>query len=479
MKCCVIGCKSYTDDRNNVDGNKVSFHSFPSDVILRNQWVHSINREGWTPSKYSKICSLHFDKEDIIKTNKGYKKIREGAYPKVPEKISSFIEIIVHISNQNQIPGPSNKQDLNEFLVLKDTPRKILLKEEMSRLKIIDKNRLIKLRRLRQNLRRLKKKVMTMESLITELKQKNLLKEEDADILKSMNVKVREIVTRTMYLYSRLVEIEKKLSYLTTHKLSQDHLELFFGIIRAHGRANNNPTARQFKSAYKKNLVQSELKDSFSGNCIPLEDLHILNMTSIEKINITADRCRMPEEGMNLEEPIPEDILIEFDEMLNNTCQNMLRRQVISYISGYVVRYITKKLKCETCLNSLYTCDYTEDHLLIKTKNKGGLIFPSYDVINICIRTECSIRTLNAHETVRNKHKVVSHAMKTLIGENCFSSLDNHMKEQPPLYNHITQLCKGICEKYVDIRFRHVATSKNSRITKRQHFNKTVLFTGD
>ncbi|KAF9411114.1 hypothetical protein HW555_009976 [Spodoptera exigua] len=35
------------------------------------------------------------------------------------------------------------------------------------------------------------------------------------------------------------------------YKISQDHLEMLFGNIRSHGGANNHPTARQFKAAYK------------------------------------------------------------------------------------------------------------------------------------------------------------------------------------------------------------------------------------
>lgn len=39
------------------------------------------------------------------------------------------------------------------------------------------------------------------------------------------------------------------LRFLPTYKLSQDHLEIFFGSIWAQGGFNNNPTSRQFTSA--------------------------------------------------------------------------------------------------------------------------------------------------------------------------------------------------------------------------------------
>ena len=43
-----------------------------------------------------------------------------------------------------------------------------------------------------------------------------------------------------------------KLKYILTYKFSQDHLELFFCALRAYGGFNNNPTAQQFRAAYKR-----------------------------------------------------------------------------------------------------------------------------------------------------------------------------------------------------------------------------------
>jgi len=42
---------------------------------------------------------------------------------------------------------------------------------------------------------------------------------------------------------------------LLTYKLSQDHLEHFFGLIRARFGANNNPTPLQFKNTYRRLLL--------------------------------------------------------------------------------------------------------------------------------------------------------------------------------------------------------------------------------
>ena len=58
-----------------------------------------------------------------------------------------------------------------------------------------------------------------------------------------------------------LVNSEKPvLKYILTYKMSQDHLELFFGAVRASGGWNNNPTTRQFISAYKQLLMRHNIE---------------------------------------------------------------------------------------------------------------------------------------------------------------------------------------------------------------------------
>lgn len=78
------------------------------------------------------------------------------------------------------------------------------------------------------------------------------------------------------YLYTTLVQDTKSLKYITTYRLSQDHIELLFGAIRMQCGHNDNPNALQFKGAYRKMLCRMELQLSESGNCVPLEDIPIL-----------------------------------------------------------------------------------------------------------------------------------------------------------------------------------------------------------
>ena len=46
---------------------KITFHSFPvSNVELCQKWLRANPREGYTPTKHSKLCSLHFQPSDFI-----------------------------------------------------------------------------------------------------------------------------------------------------------------------------------------------------------------------------------------------------------------------------------------------------------------------------------------------------------------------------------------------------------------------------
>lgn len=71
-----------------------------------------------------------------------------------------------------------------------------------------------------------------------------------------------------------------KLEYILTFKFSQDHLELLFSIIRSRGGWNNNPTATQFASAYKRLIIHNELKASSNANCTDFCNTSILTVSS-------------------------------------------------------------------------------------------------------------------------------------------------------------------------------------------------------
>lgn len=71
-------------------------------------------------------------------------------------------------------------------------------------------------------------------------------------------------------LYVDHVLEKKNLLYILMYKFCQDHLEVFFCAIRSRS-GHNNPSALQFKNAYKKLLLHTAVKGT-NGNCIELDE---------------------------------------------------------------------------------------------------------------------------------------------------------------------------------------------------------------
>jgi len=64
-KCCAYGCKSGYASQDATDVH-VTFHSFPRDEELRAKWIRANPRKDFTPTKNSRLCSLHFAESDFV-----------------------------------------------------------------------------------------------------------------------------------------------------------------------------------------------------------------------------------------------------------------------------------------------------------------------------------------------------------------------------------------------------------------------------
>jgi len=201
-----------------------------------------------------------------------------------------------------------------------------------------------------------------------------------------------------MTLYSTLIE-SNKLSYIKAYKLSQDHLDLFFCSIRSHGVFNNNPTVRQFRSAYRKLVIRTtDMKQFNTGNCIPLEDIDILHYSSSDPVtvlnnnstNINSDKIVEEENSQNIN-----SFIMDHEYIVSNSDYSFsyFSKEVLTYVAGFVVHKLTNTLKCNTCKYALCVTDkacFLNSFIALKNKvgYRGGLIYPSDSVMNICFKTE-------------------------------------------------------------------------------------------
>ena len=150
-------------------------------------------------------------------------------------------------------------------------------------------------------------------------------------------------------LYDKLVSSSQfGMKFLCSFKVSQDHIELFFGKIRSLGGCNNNPSARHFRSAYKKLLVHNDIQDSLHGNCIPLETIPILSIPSssnrylhssvpsADAINNSTSRNRIldPDENLIFDH--------DYTYIPNPAHLSLCSNKIVAYIAGFVVFKLKK-----------------------------------------------------------------------------------------------------------------------------------------
>lgn len=284
-------------------------------------------------------------------------------------------------------------------------------------------------------------------------------------------------------MYKYLVTEKKLLKYILTYKLSQDHLELFFGAIRSKGGYNNNPTARQFEAAYKRLLVKSEISGPDSGNAVNLEQMTILTCGSNNNITNT-------DTGENLEES--EEYLI-FIQKVNNDIEEsyvgsnawdltVYVEDVVAYIAGFVVRGLKKCINCPKCL---YLLESDSSSSLLQTrKTYGRLIKANRLVIETCKAAENFFRFFHKTHNIYNKKiKNLNEILVTKTLQNLpvsvFDSFGDHMFDHETLNEHPIQMLKLILKSYFKIRI-HYETMKSLDLSKKNRSRsintKTVLF---
>lgn len=130
-------------------------------------------------------------------------------------------------------------------------------------------------------------------------------------------------------------------TFLMTYKLSQDHIETFFGAIRSRGGFNNNPSAWQFKTAFKRLLVKTDVRILHNSNCQLLDETRIMTLND----NVQQET----------EQFLDETIFFPDHDYCRNLDNNLSEYayDVIIYIAGFVSKSIRKCLQCEICKDQL------------------------------------------------------------------------------------------------------------------------------
>lgn len=268
--------------------------------------------------------------------------------------------------------------------------------------------------------------------------------------------------------------IDCKISFLLTYKFSQDHLELFFSAIRSMGGLNNNPNARQFEAAYKRLLVHADVKASQNANVSAIDETSILYLPSTSLLK---------------KENIDEVEEVDDITLSDNIVLTLVGENIVTYIAGFVVKKLKKKINCDNCISMLEQDNkqLEEDcfsnkqrYLLLKRKVFGQLTNATNFVVKLCLKTERVIKELkNLNKLfIKNiENLIISKVFETTNIYSLIAPFDNHVFNFDVLDSHPHQLCTLIIKYYVKIRVHHECKLKNQYEKRVRHkLTKTILF---
>jgi len=124
-------------------------------------------------------------------------------------------------------------------------------------------------------------------------------------------------------------------------------------------------------AAMKKILVHCQLRNVSTGNCVALENISILHVSSFHPSVNSEDVIRWSSGLHRLEDDtIKNNDVYDHDYIPDVNHLSEFARDVTVYIAGYVVMQLQKTILCNECINALKSNKslYNSLILLIKIK---------------------------------------------------------------------------------------------------------------
>jgi hypothetical protein len=288
-------------------------------------------------------------------------------------------------------------------------------------------------------------------------------------------------------MFHDLVESEHApLKYILTYKMSQDHLELFFGAIRACGGFNNNPTTQQFTAAYKRLLLRSHIEGE-NGNCEKRDPIDILSAIG-DSCNVNGKEVTITNAALIRKYDLVEVGHAEMEDY--SDCPNIstispYKKAAISYIAGYVANKVKASIICTKCCEALGSERTQAASSVLALKDRGGLFMPTPSVIKVCEESEKCFQRMLAVTCGQLPHAtgILDTIVVAVLGVLCihslFKELNDHQFDSPVDQNHIILMTKKFIKCYCKVKLFHLgnkATENGSGENIRNKLNKLVLF---
>lgn len=270
----------------------------------------------------------------------------------------------------------------------------------------------------------------------------------------------------------------KLMDKISTHRMSQDHLEMYFGKIRSMNGFNNNPTCEQFNSAVRKLLASNSILISKYANCsdlgLTMDQTPYSNIGSVssrrQKTSSTSVTNEYFEEG-DVESLLQQLAVIQ-ELSLEASKDNIdMEDFTVAHIAGIIETKIinSSRFKCDHCKTLL-----ANDAKIQSAFQQNTMRKPCQNTFEICKATNHFVKL----ELLKGQFTLDSIKFATR------SSLDlEHLYEDADFsedcLNNKLFLIDYIISLYLQIKGTYLAKSvneKENQINMRQKLSKLILF---
>lgn len=253
---------------------------------------------------------------------------------------------------------------------------------------------------------------------------------------------------------------ELNFSYILPGKIQTDSLEARFGKYRTMAGSQYLVSIRQIFEVESKLRIQNLLpltlnSDTFGKLQVPLSN---------DMLSKTIDNIEFENTRSNTRVLTNLDLVYTEEEFAD--ISNCL--PVFTYLGGYCARAVIKRNKCEACQKHLVLDKFFDTELntnshysLIKNIDRGGLLYPHPDVVNVVLLNYITVQKLICSEyekeflqCTEQRELVIELTEKAVKQHNFFLtdfSCNNHSKKSI-LYNTAKVSTNIILNNYVKIK---------------------------
>ena len=178
-----------------------------------------------------------------------------------------------------------------------------------------------------------------------------------------------------------------------------------------------------------------------------------------------------------------DDSSMDTIEIVPNVFLTPIQQDIVSYIAGFVVRKLSKTVKCSRCNEHLIQtrfddqCPIVDRQFpfdLIDLRDKGGLIKPSMSVFLVCTKAESVIKQLTERDL--NDKLLLKRIQMSVLNDIQIPFPNDH---ETGLDSHSLQLTKHVIAFYAKVRLHHLAQCYTQKVQGKQlrsRLTKTILF---